>query len=385
MTEGSGEAWVMVDADGHLLEPRDTWQRYLEPQYRDRAIYIDTQDGVEVLLIDGKPLEAVRGRTALLGGIEMDPAEAMRPGKYKYEDGCPPGSYDPAARIVVMDQEEIDVSLLYPTIGICWEGMVEDPRLATAYTRAYNRFIVDFCSHDPKRLVPIAHISLLDPEAAVAELERARAAGCRGIYLSPDMKARGGKFLDDPGYDRFWSAAQDLEMPIAFHVVVRDRASFEEWNPPEGEKRLRFALFNFAFLALDVMAAFTQLLTLGVLERYPRLKCAVLETGANWISAWLDRLDHKHEVMASVTPISMKPSEYFYRQCLVSADPDESLTADVVRHIGADYFIWASDYPHVDASFGTVKEMRKRLAPLPLDDQRKVLGTNALRFYGLDR
>ena len=132
------------------------------------------------------------------------------------------------------------------------------------------------------------------------------------------------------------------------------------------------------------MAAFTQLLTLGVLERYPRLRCAVLETGANWISAWLDRLDHKHEVMASVTQISMKPSAYFYRQCVVSADPDESLTADVVRHIGADYFIWASDYPHVDASFGTVEEMRKRVAPLPLEDQRKVLGANALRFYGLE-
>ncbi len=87
--------------------------------------------------------------------------------------------------------------------------------------------------------------------------------------------------------------------------------------------------------------------------------------------------------MASVTPISMKPSEYFYRQCVVSADPDESLTADVVRHIGADYFIWASDYPHVDASFGTVAEMRERVASLPVEDQRKVLGQNALRFYDL--
>ncbi len=379
-------ATVMVDADGHLLEPRDTWTRYLEPRHRDRAIRIEVDErGNEVLLVDGRPLEAVRGRTALLGGIEMDPAEAMIPGKYVYEDGCPPGSYDPAARLAVMDEEGIDVSLLYPTIGICWEGIVKDPELATAYTRAYNRWLVEFCSHDPKRLVPIAHVSLLDPEGAVGELIRAREAGCRGVYLSPDMAARGGKFLDDARFDRFWATAQDLETPIAFHVVVRDQPSFAEWNPPIGQGRLRFNLFNFAFLAIDVMAAFTQLLTLGVLERYPRLRCAVLETGANWISAWLDRLDHKYEVMGSVTPIAMKPSAYFYRQCVVSADPDESLTAEVVRHIGADYFVWASDYPHVDASFGTVKEMRERVAPLPADDQRKVLGANAIRFYGLDR
>jgi predicted TIM-barrel fold metal-dependent hydrolase len=46
-------------------------------------------------------------------------------------------------------------------------------------------------------------------------------------------------------------------------------------------------------------------------------------------------------------------------------------------------FIWASDYPHIDASFGVVKEMRERLAPLPQADQRKVLGENAVRFYNL--
>jgi hypothetical protein len=33
----------------------------------------------------------------------------------------------------------------------------------------------------------------------------------------------------------------------------------------------------------------------------------------------------------------------------------------MVEHIGADYFIWASDYPHIDASFGVVKELRERL------------------------
>lgn len=54
-----------------------------------------------------------------------------------------------------------------------------------------------------------------------------------------------------------------------------------------------------------------------------------------------------------------------------------------MRHIGADYFIWASDYPHVDASFGVVAELKERLAPLPEADRRKVLGENAVRFYNL--
>ena len=384
MTEPQSKRAYTVDADGHILEPRDTWIKYIAPRFRDRAIRIDHDDkGLEVLLVDGKILEAVHGRLAGLGGIEMDPAELLTTGLLKYEDGCPPGSYDPAARLKILDQEGIDVALLYPTIGICWEGHVQDATLAHAYTEAYNRWLEDFCSHDPRRLVPIMHLNLLDVDLALKEMRRAHAAGCRGIYISPDMYARGRRRFDDPALDPFWAAAQELGLPIAFHVVVRDQPTTSYADPLDDANGARFGLFNFAFLAIDVMAAFTELLTTGVLERYPRLKVTVLESGANWISAWLDRLDHKFEVMRSRSILSMKPSDYFKRQCLVSADPDETITAEVVRHVGAQYFVWASDYPHIDASMGVVREMRERLAPLPASDQRLVLGENAARFYGL--
>jgi len=370
----------VVDADGHVLEPADTWIKYLEPAHRDRAIRIARDDqGYEVLLVDGRPLKTLRGQLGALGGIEMDTRELLTRGQVSYAEGSPPGGYDPLARLRVMDTEGIDAVLLYPTIGICWEGHVTDPALATAYTRAYNRWLVDFSRTEPKRLFPVAHISLLDPVGAVEETERARKDGCVGIYLSPDLAARGGRHFDDPVFARFWETAQDLEMPIAFHVVVRDRQWFRQWlrkDPSDG-------LFGFAFLAIDVMAAFTQMLCAGMFERYPRLRCAVLEAGSNWIAAWLDRLDHKYRVMAHQTPIRMEPSAYFYRQCLISADPDESVTAEMIRHLGADYFIWASDYPHIDASLGVVRELKQHLASLPEDVRRKVLGDNAARFYRL--
>ncbi|ETW92963.1 MAG: hypothetical protein ETSY1_41325 [Candidatus Entotheonella factor] len=376
----AAEQGLVVDADGHVLEPADTWLNYIDPPYRDRAIRIaEDEQGYEVLLIDGKPLKTLRGQLGALGGIDMDAAELFTKGRITYAEGSPPGSYDPTARLQVMDEEGIDISLLYPTIGICWEGHVDDPKLATAYTRAYNRWLAEFCRANPKRLFPVAHASLLDPEGAVEEVIRAREEGCVGVYLSPDMAARGGKHFDHPDFVPFWETVQDLAMPIAFHVVVRDNPSFRDW--------LRYdrvdGLFGFAFLAIDVMAAFTQMLGIGMFEKYPRLKCAVLEAGSNWIAAWLDRLDHKFRVMKHRTPGLRQPSEYFYRQCLISADPDESATARMVEHIGADYFIWASDYPHIDASFGVVHELREQLASLPLEAQRKVFGENAIRFYDL--
>ena len=383
MSERPADHLFAVDADGHVLEPRDTWVNYIDPAFRDRAIRIDNDDqGDEVLLIDGRPLEGLRNTLAALGGIELDSAVAINPAsRLRYEDGCPLGGYDPAGRLKVMDSELIDVALLYPTIGICWEGMVTEPALANAYTQAYNRYIVDFCSHDPSRLVPVAHISLLDPELAMAEATRTREAGCRAIYLSPDLESRGGKHLMDPAFDPFWATAADLEMPVGFHVVVRDRPFFRPWMPGRGAGS---ELFFFAFLAIDVMAAFTQMLAGGVFEKHPGLRCTVLESGATWIASWLDRMDHKYEVMHRVTPTTLKPSEYFYRQCLVSADPDETVIAPIVEAVGADYFVWASDYPHIDASFGVVGEIRSRIASLSRDDQAKVMGLNAQRFYQLE-
>ena len=109
----------------------------------------------------------------------------------------------------------------------------------------------------------------------------------------------------------------------------------------------------------------------------------MLEAGSNWIASWLDRLDHKFEMMRPFSRLKLLPSKYFKRQCVISAEPDETLTGPVVEHLGADYVVWASDYPHLDASFHVLDTLRERIAALPEAAQRKVLGENALRFYGL--
>jgi uncharacterized protein len=379
---------IVVDADGHILEPEDLWPRFLEPRWRDRAIRIEKDaEGMENLLIDGKSHQLVRGRLGILGGVGMqDDLEAlMTPGARTYQDGLVPGGYDPAARLQVLDEEGIDVVLLYPTIGIHWEGHVTDAKLADAYARAYNRYIVDFCSYDRRRLVPVAHINLLDIDLAIAEVERARKDGCVGIYLSPDPASRGGRWLADPELGRFWDAVSDLEMPIGFHVVAREN----EANPlypylVNADPAQNGGLIS-TFLGLEVMVAFTQMLTDGVFARHPRLKLAVLETGSNWLIAWLDRMDHKFEkvVKGRTGALTMKPSEYFDRQCVISADPDETQTSAVIDRIGDDKLIWASDYPHIDAEMNVLVSLETQIGHLPEDSQNRILGGNCLRFYGM--
>ena len=60
-----------IDADGHILEPPDLWEKYIDPKYRDRTIRIRKgHDGLEVLEINGAPAKYIRpGQLAQFGAI----------------------------------------------------------------------------------------------------------------------------------------------------------------------------------------------------------------------------------------------------------------------------------------------------------------------------
>ena len=256
---------------GHVLEPLDTWQKYIDPQYRDRAVRLEHDDnGWEVLMFDNKPLNVIRGALGALGGVGLGPRRGRSLFSHRVSarmrTAARRGSYDPVPRLRVMDSEGIDISLLYPTVGIAWEGW---GHRSEARHRLHSGPITAGSSISAarikKRLYPVAHISLIDPDGAADEVVWARKQGCVGVFLSPDMVARGWKHFNDPAFVRFWETVQDLEMPVGFHVVLRDEPSWRDWIQGEGD----FGLFNFAFLAIDVMAAsFTQMISPGACSSY---------------------------------------------------------------------------------------------------------------------
>src|SRR5262245_4614981 len=152
-----------IDADGHILEPPDLWERYLEPKYRDRALRIKTDaEGLEYLEIGGKAsVMSTKGFPGTLGGMGKTSVDEIRPSRERtYLAGAPHGSMDMKERLERLDAENLAAAVLYPTIGILWEAELPDAELSTAYTRAYNRWIADFCRDSRGRLIPIAHVSL---------------------------------------------------------------------------------------------------------------------------------------------------------------------------------------------------------------------------------
>src|SRR5437773_10231844 len=163
--------YKVTDADGHILEPLDLWDRYMDPAYRERAPRLIIGDnGKERLLVEGQVLGNPKG-LGRLGAVGARDG-SVRDDLMKYADGRA-GGFDPHARIKDLDLDGIDAAFLYPSIGL-FSGAVKDPKLAAAMCRAYNRRLRAYCKPYPERLLGTAMLPLQSIELAIARVRFAR-------------------------------------------------------------------------------------------------------------------------------------------------------------------------------------------------------------------
>jgi predicted TIM-barrel fold metal-dependent hydrolase len=359
------------------MEPPDLWEKYLEPQFRDRAIKIvkDPNDGLETLLIDNQPL--LRGVLGGLGGANVDRTKLFVPGAVSYMDGCPPASYIPQERLKLLDSWGVDAGVLFPTVGILWD--VADDALASAYARAYNNWINDFASYNRQRIIAIAHIALQHVESALAELKRCIKLGFKGIFLAPEPI--NGKRFSHPDFDPIWAECQESGIPVCLHVIVRfNRAPGllgNFYQPGEFRAVYGFALGGFA----QVVPAAMTMICDGLFDRFPRLKVLCVEAGCGWAPYIMDRLDEKYEHLGWTYPLKLKPSGYFRRNMWVVAEPEERTIGAVMDLMGEDRVLWGSDFPHIDSTMEASTLIRAGIAGLSAERQRKLLGGNAASLF----
>ena len=362
----------VIDSDGHVLEPPDFWRTYIDPQYRDRApeLFVDT-DGRERLRVEGKVLGGPTG-LGLVGAIGARQGEASI--KIKYTEGRK-GGFDPHARIPDMDLDGIDAVFLYPSLGL-FSGAVEDPQLAAAMCRAYNRWLADYCRPYPDRLFGVAMLPMQSVELAIEEMRYARKElGMRGGFLRPNRY--NGRMLDDPAYEPFWAEAQELDFAIGLHEGTGGM-------PAVGVDRFKgLGAKHIVSHTMEMMLACLSLIWGGVCERFPKVRFAFLESGGGWIAPWLDRMDRHFDdkSLFNDSPLRIRPSEYFQRQCWISFEPVEGSLAHLAEYLGPHKILWATDYPHPDGFFpGAPAMIAEKLAER---DRRKVLAESAMQFYKL--
>ena len=364
---------LTVDSDGHILEPLDLWERYLEPKYRDRAIRIERRDGVEHLIIG--EVSVLSNVLAGLGGAHL-PRDKAFGGTLTYADGCEPASYDPAARIRLLDAWGVDRGVLFPTIGIL-PFPTDDMKLANAYCRAYNRWQTEFARGASGRAIPIALVNWHDPDEAARELAHCIRRGFRGLFVPPEVVD--GRRPSDPHFDAIWRQCEEAGIPGCLHVIVRFTAgagSFGAWHMTRPG-----SVFTFGLGATGQMIpAMAAMVVDGLFERFPKLKIVSVEAGCGWAAYLMDRLDEKYGRFGG-TPL--KPSEYVRRNCYFVAEPEERTIGAMLDLVGEDRILWGSDYPHVDSYLEAPQQIRHAVAELSPARQAAVLGENARRVFGV--
>jgi predicted TIM-barrel fold metal-dependent hydrolase len=354
-----------VDADGHVLEPPELWEEYLERRFHARRPRPARDDR-------GRPGYVVDDRFVMRTASSL----AARP---RTADGqLPAGGGDPVRRLRDMDAEGIDVAILYPTLGLFFSE-VGDPELHAALCRAYNDWLADYVAADPRRLVGVALLPLDDVEASLRELERAAdRLGFRGACFRPNPCR--GRPIQHPCYDPFFERAAALGVAVGIHEGISDTL------PTLGRDRSENPVVQHLLShPLEQMAACAGIVLGGVCERHPKARFAFLESGCGWLPYWLDRMDGHWETWGAKLPGAVqRPSELFRRQCFVSMDPDDPIAPAVISRVGDDCVVWASDYPHIDAPFpGAVAATLETLRDVPEASRCKLMGENARRLYAL--
>ena len=375
----------VMDSDIHVDEPHDLWDRYLEPRFRDRAPKFTAIDGSHTngWQFEGKVFPAFfdRPERRRFGRIRREKARArhLATGRYKDPAEDLPGD-DPHAMLKAMDREGIDLSIVFRTRGahlIALDGL--DPDLSAAICRAFNNWLSEFCATDPARLKPTGILPLHDPKLAVEEARRSvRELGAVAVVVSNHPV--NGRAWYDPAYEPLWAEAERLGVPIAFHGI---QMAYQEHL---GRRFMdNFVLAHAVAHPLEQMMALGSLLTGGVFERYPRLKAAFLEGSCSWVPWWLWTLDERVEKFGDDERfhLSMRPSEYFRRNCWVSVDPDEEIVRHALPSMGDDNIVISTDWPHDDSAYPRAVETFLGLEGVSDTAKRKILWDNCARLYGL--
>jgi predicted TIM-barrel fold metal-dependent hydrolase len=372
----------VVDADAHVIEPDDLWERYVDVELRDRAPrHLNRAFGVEV--------DGIRINLPADWERDTSAAEIARRDERinaTFEELFPAAyarGFDAPAQLDDMDVEGVDLAFLYPSFGLFTLASSDiDPVVAVATSRAYNDWLADFCGTEPARLQGIAMVPVQDPVAAAREARRAHdELGFRGVFLRPNPI--GGRNLDDPAYDPLWETLSGLGMALGLH---------EGGMPPlpqMGADRLANAeQRHICSHPMEQMVAAVSIVYGGLLERFPGLRVAFLESGCGWVPFWLERMDDhfdnsRDKDFGAAKLLQMPPSEYFRRQCYVSSDADESMLEHVIALLGDDRIVFSTDYPHPDSMYPVAVDSFLALPGVSDASKRRILWDNALDLYGM--
>ncbi|CAN5421292.1 amidohydrolase family protein [soil metagenome] len=349
----------VVDADNHYYEPDDAWTRYLDPAFADRAFHVRRgEDGV------GRPYFGAAPHYYLAN----TPIDKMgRPGAWVHDkdgryqmlpedDTLSPGQIPHFARrdarLEWMDAESIQATLLWPSMGLTVEHfMRDDPEACVANLVSFNRWLDDDWGFNHQdRIFGVPWITLIDLDAALAELDYVLAHGarCVTVLFSPV----GGRAIGDPYFAPFWARLAEAGVPLGLHGA--ESGYNELFSTAFGEPARPMAHQQSAFqratlFERSIMDTMSSLVLHNVFGRHPGLQVICVENGSAWVPYLLRVMDHGARTGEFGEWLGGRidglPSDIFKQHVSIAPFDDDDFRG-IVDLLGADRVLLGSDYPH---------------------------------------
>jgi predicted TIM-barrel fold metal-dependent hydrolase len=291
-----------------------------------------------------------------------------------------PGYADPVERLREMDEDGVDVEVLYCEVSAYrYLYLMQDGSFEA--TRAFNDALLAFASVDPKRLVVTAQVPIHDIDFAISEVQRVADAGCKSLQLPVFPAEVGQPDYFDERYDRLFAAISETGMPVCNHIGLNTALNTLADRDPT--PRLAWTLSCMPPSACEALGMW--LLT-GPLVRHPDLKVVFVEPGLGWVSYYLHFLDDM--VLRQGYEFPMLEGElpsFYYRRNMAMTFIDEPDPIKYLLHrLGVENVMWSSDYPHPVSSWPSSRATVDALLDGFSDtDRAAITHANAERIWHL--
>jgi len=381
----------VIDTDTHIVEPPDLWTARMSKKWGDMVPHVrwDEEKQEEAWFIGDQRLGAVAG-AAQAGYGEYPPDHP------KTWSDADPKTWDAKQRLGLMDEYGMRTQILYPNVALFNISVLQqadDLQLTLDYIRAYNDYQSEWSSVAPDRLIPVTSLPFWDLDATLAEMERCAELGHKGIVFSQEPSAFGLPQLTDRYWDPMWAKAQEMGVPVNFHIASGDLTLLNNAGHPDNGAHANYASIGVSFF-MGNARTIAQLICGGICHRFPDLKFVSVESGIGWIPFAIDALDWQWKncgVPLEHPEYDLLPSEYFKRQIYGCFWFERENLPFAIERLGPDNILYETDFPHptsmspgpASAAVPPRDFIEENFRDLPADITRKILYENAARLYNL--
>ena len=391
---------MIIDCDTHLM-PRDAFDGIdgewatIKPklQFDDQELYVNVD-------FPGYPAE-VPGTSPLLA-----------PGSGAMFKSL----WDPESRMADYDNRlGIEQHVVLPQFSGWWSYLI-DPELACRMARSHNEALRRLMKEYPERILGVALIPLQDVPAAIREMEWAMDNGFCSVVLDKVFPVREHAFSEPLGSHRelwpFFKRTHELSVPIYLHNVQHGHR-MSNLLPYQ-----RDGLYIFA--PQEGQMSLVSLFTSGLLDEFPKLQFIFTEAGTSFIKPlvqWLDKVlesppvdyDDQEVPLYNRGPLTkvgerlrraralypahifleknkQPASHYFKNNFYFTIETEEPELVEAIEFLGAERFLFATDYPHDDPGgrmkFEDVRLLREN-SKISEEAKELIRWKNAQRLFRL--